>query len=80
MIVSAQLSLYPLGETTLSPSVAGFCGALEQAGLSPVVGVMNTVVTGDSDIVFHTLQTAFERAAAAGHVVLIATISNACPV
>jgi uncharacterized protein YqgV (UPF0045/DUF77 family) len=80
MIVSAQLSLYPLGETTLSPAVAGFCGTLEQVGLSPVVGAMSTVVTGDSDIVFHTLQTAFERAAAAGHVVLIATISNACPV
>jgi hypothetical protein len=41
---------------------------------------MSTVVTGDSDVVFPTLQTAFERATAAGHVVLIATISNACPV
>jgi hypothetical protein len=30
--------------------------------------------------VFPALQTAFERAATAGHVVLIATISNACPV
>lgn len=80
MIVSAQLSLYPLGEATPSPSVAGFCSLFRSAGLSPVVGSMSTVVTGDSDIVFHTLQTAFERAAAAGHVVLIATISNACPV
>jgi uncharacterized protein YqgV (UPF0045/DUF77 family) len=80
MILSAQLSLYPLGETALSLGVAGFCGVLENAGLSPVVGAMSTVVTGDSDVVFPTLQTAFERAAAAGHVVLIATISNACPV
>ena len=80
MIISAQLSLYPLGETTLSPGVAGFCGVLKNAGLSPVVGAMSTVVTGDSEVMFHTLQTAFERAAAAGHVVLIATISNVCPV
>ena len=80
MNISAQLSLYPLGETTLSLGVAGFCGALEQAGLSPVVGAMSTVLTGDSEVMFHTLQRAFERAAAAGHVVLIATISNACPV
>jgi hypothetical protein len=41
---------------------------------------MSTLVTGDGVAVFDALKTAFLRNAAAGHVVMTATISNACPI
>jgi uncharacterized protein YqgV (UPF0045/DUF77 family) len=80
MIVSAQISLYPLRQEQLSPAIREMQDALAAAGLYVTPGPMSTLVTGDSEVMFHILQTAFERAAAACHVVLVATISNACPV
>jgi uncharacterized protein YqgV (UPF0045/DUF77 family) len=80
MIVSAQISLYPLRQEQLSSAIWEMQDALATAGLHVTPGPMSTLVAGDSEVVFHTLKMAFERAAIAGHVVLIATISNACPV
>jgi hypothetical protein len=41
---------------------------------------MSTLVTGDGAAVFEALKASFLRAAATGHVVMTATVSNACPV
>jgi len=41
---------------------------------------MSTVVTGEATLIFAALQEAFGLAAAAGHVVMTVTVSNACPV
>jgi len=41
---------------------------------------MSTLVTGEAEAVFAALHEAFVAAATTGHVVLIVTLSNACPV
>lgn len=79
MEVSAQLSLYPLRQEKLGPAIEQLRQTLEARGLDAQVGPMSTVVSGDSERVFSALKDGFERAAAEGHVVLVVTLSNACP-
>ncbi len=80
MIVSAQVSLYPLRQEHLGPSIQAFAEALRAAGLEVRVGPMSTVVTGEVDVLFAALRDAFQAAALTGHVVMAVTVSNACPV
>ena len=80
MHVSAQISLYPLRQGHLSPAIQEMQDTLAAAGLDVTPGPMSTLVTGDGAAVFDALKTAFLRAAATGHIVMTATISNACPV
>jgi uncharacterized protein YqgV (UPF0045/DUF77 family) len=80
MVISAQLSLYPLRQERLSPAIQAVAEALLGVGLQPHVGPMSTVVTGEVAKVFAGLQEAFVRAAAGGDVVMTVTLSNACPV
>jgi uncharacterized protein YqgV (UPF0045/DUF77 family) len=80
MIVSAQVSLYPLRQDRLAPAIEVVRAALMAAGLTPAVGAMSTVVTGEDAEIFAALSDAFARAAALGQVVMSITVSNACPV
>jgi uncharacterized protein YqgV (UPF0045/DUF77 family) len=80
MVISAQLSLYPLRQTHLSPAIQAVREALTAAGLQPEVGPMSTLVTGEAEVLFAALCEAFLRAAAMGYVVMSVTLSNACPV
>ncbi|MBN1613250.1 MAG: thiamine-binding protein [Deltaproteobacteria bacterium] len=80
MIVSAQLSVYPLRQESLTPGIRIVNDALVDAGLSPEVGPMSTVTVGEADLVFAALRDGFTRAATQGHLVMTVTISNACPV
>jgi ubiquinone/menaquinone biosynthesis C-methylase UbiE/uncharacterized protein YqgV (UPF0045/DUF77 family) len=80
MVLSAQISLYPLRQERLSPVIEQLRERLAATGLQPVVGPMSTVVTGEADALFAALRDAFLQAAAAGHVVMTVTVSNACPV
>jgi len=80
MVISAQLSLYPLRQGHLSPAIQAVREALLGVELQPHVGPMSTVVTGEVGTVFAALQEAFVRAAATGAVVMTVTLSNACPV
>jgi len=80
LVVSAQISVYPLRQERLSPAVEAVRQALEDRGLQPQVGPMSTVVTGEAAAIFAALQEAFARAAATGQVVMTVTVSNACPV
>jgi uncharacterized protein YqgV (UPF0045/DUF77 family) len=80
MMISAQLSLYPLRQDPLSPVVQAVADVLMAAGLQPHVGPMSTVVTGEVATIFAALQEAFVRAAASGDAVMTVTLSNACPV
>ena len=77
--VSAQLSLYPLGQTDLSPAIEAVLGALRRRGLPLEVGSMSTLTWGDDETVFAALREAFAAAAAHGPAVLQVTVSNACP-
>ncbi len=78
--MSAQVSLYPLRQEHLGPSIQAFANVLTAAGLEPRAGPMSTVVTGEADVLFAALRDAFQAAAATTHVVMIITISNACPI
>jgi len=80
MIISAQISIYPLRQDRLSPAIQAVSESLSEHGLQSHVGPMSTVVTGETAAVFGALQEAFARAAAIGHVVMTVTVSNACPV
>jgi uncharacterized protein YqgV (UPF0045/DUF77 family) len=79
-MVSAQVAIYPLRQERLTPAVAAVRDALIAAGLEPAVGLMSTTVTGEVPAVFGALELAFTQAGALGHVVMVVTVSNACPV
>jgi uncharacterized protein YqgV (UPF0045/DUF77 family) len=78
MNITAQVSLYPLRQAHVGPSVETFLTALREAGLQPEVGVMSTVLRGDSAKLFPALHEAFDRTALQGDTVLVVTLSNAC--
>lgn len=79
MRITAQLSVYPLGEVSLSPTIARALHILHKHGLKVEEGTMSSLVSGDDDIVFAALQSAFHQIAGQGPVVMVATFSNACP-
>ncbi len=77
--VSAQVSLYPLGQDDLGPAIEGFWRALDNQDLEQERGPMSTLVWGDDEAVFAALQDGFRRAAERGGTVMVVTLSNACP-
>ena len=80
MVISAQISIYPLRQEHLSPAIEAVRRALAVRNLHPEIGPMSTVVTGEVEAVFAALQEAFVQATATGHAVMTITVSNACPV
>jgi len=78
--VSAQVSLYPLRQAKLEPAIDALRLALAQEGLALQTGPMSTIVAGDARRVFAALERGFEEVARRGDVVLVVTLSNACPV
>lgn len=80
MVVSAQVSIYPLRQQRLTPAIEAVRERLEAAGLRPEVGSMSTVVVGEDEVIFGALREGFRAAAGSGHVVMAVTLSNACPV
>jgi len=80
MISSAQISVYPLRQERLGPTIEMVRASLTAHGLTPQVGPMSTIVVGEDALIFRALGEAFTKAAGAGEVVMTVTISNACPV
>lgn len=79
-MISAQVSLYPLRQERLAPAIDAVLGAFRREGVTVEGGAMSTLLTGESPLVFAALHEGFERAAAMGDVVMVVTVSNACPV
>jgi uncharacterized protein YqgV (UPF0045/DUF77 family) len=77
-ILSAQVSLYPLRQTSLSQPIDRFLRALDSRGLEVRPGAMSTLVLGSTEALFDGLKDAFQEAADRGQVVMVATFSNAC--
>lgn len=77
--VSCQFSIYLLGTADLGAAIDAALAAVRQRGLRVELGAMSSAVSGPSEEVFAALGSAFE-AAASGGCVLVATVSNACPV
>lgn len=80
MPLAAQVSLYPLRQPHLSPAIDHALEVFMQRGLEVHPGTMSSVVMGDDDQLFDALKTAFQEVAEQGEVVMVVTLSNACPV
>ena len=76
---SAQVSLYPLGREDLSPSGDQVLAIFQEHDLAVRPGPMSTLILGDDAAVFGALREAYCRLAGQGRLVLVATVSNACP-
>ncbi len=79
MGISAQVSVYPLGQSRLEPAIEAVWEALRGHGLSYRPGTMSTLLEGDDEAVFAALRDAFQAAARHGSTVMVVTVSNACP-
>lgn len=77
--LSAQLSLYPLRQASLSPCINEALLILKQTGLDVYPGSMSTVVSGSPGKLWAGLQKVFTAAEAHGELVMVLSISNACP-
>jgi uncharacterized protein YqgV (UPF0045/DUF77 family) len=79
MKIAAQVSLYPLRQTSIGPPIREAARVLRERGLEMRVGEMSTLVWGEEPAVFAALQEAFHQAAERGDTVMVVTLSNACP-
>ncbi len=79
MSITAQVSVYPLGESALEPPIQRAIAMLQAAGIIVESGSMSTAVAGDIEVVFDTLREVFDELASHGHVIMAVTFSNACP-
>jgi len=77
--ISAQVSLYPLGQDDLSQVIDEVLRIFREFALEVTPGSMSTLLIGEEEKVFSALQHAFRLAAGQGRVVMVATFSNACP-
>ncbi len=78
MHITAQVSVYPLGQQALEPPVQQAIARLQAAGLIVEYGSMSTVVAGEVETVFDTLREVFSELAGQGPVIMSVTFSNAC--
>lgn len=78
--IAAQVSIYPLRQPALSPTIEAALEVFQEFGLEVQAGTMSTVITGEDEAVFGALRQAFAQATETGEVVMVVTISNACPV
>jgi uncharacterized protein YqgV (UPF0045/DUF77 family) len=79
MMITAQVSVYPLGQQALEPPIQQAIARLQAAGLVVESGSMSTVVAGEADVVFATLGEVFGELACQGQVIMAVTFSNTCP-
>lgn len=80
MFISAQISLYPLRQASLSPAIDKTLVILKERGLDVSAGPMSTVISGDDSVILEAIKDAFRATSEQGDVVMVVTLSNACPV
>jgi uncharacterized protein YqgV (UPF0045/DUF77 family) len=77
--LSAQLSIYPLRQPSLSVTINEALDVLKGFGLKTIPGSMSTFILGKSNDLWKALKKVFSIASEHGQVVMIVTLSNACP-
>jgi len=77
--IQAEVSLYPLKKDKIGAIINGFIDDLREQNLEVTPGPMSTRISGDCAKVFAALAESFAGAARQGQTVLIAKVSNACP-
>lgn len=78
-MLSAQLSIYPLRQQSLSLTINEALEVLKGFGLNIIPGSMSTLILGKSGDLWTALKRVFSAASEHGQVVMIVTLSNACP-
>lgn len=76
--LAAQVSLYPLGQDDLAPSIDEVLRIFEAHGLRVETGPMSTLLYGDDATLFKALHEATLAATRSGKMVMVVTLSNAC--
>jgi uncharacterized protein YqgV (UPF0045/DUF77 family) len=77
--VSAQIAIYPLRQEHLSPVIDEALKEFRGQDLRIEPGMMSTLVMGSEESIFDAMREAFRKAREGGEVVMIVTLSNACP-
>jgi len=77
--MAAQVSIYPLRQTSVSDAISGALAAFRATGVEVHPGAMSTVIAGNEDAVFTALREGYRAARVQGDVVVVAMLSNACP-
>jgi len=80
MQISAQISLYPLKQPSISPAIEEAWKILEEGKLDLKKGRMSSVVSGEAEEVFRAIREVFLKPAELGPVSMMVTFSNACRV
>ena len=78
--MSAQVSVYPLRRRALAGTINAVLAALGAGEVTIHPGAMSTVIVGSEEAVFAALRDGYRAATRDGAAVMIATLSNACPV
>jgi uncharacterized protein YqgV (UPF0045/DUF77 family) len=78
--ISAQVSLYPLRQEKLSPVIDKAMEIFKKHGLELETGAMSTLLVDNDDVIFEALKDVFREGAEIGEIVMVVTLSNACPV
>lgn len=78
--ISAQVSLYPLRQSHVGPTISKAVEVFRAHGLDVRAGSMSTVIVGATDTVFDSLKASFQSAGALGDLVMVVSFSNCCPV
>jgi uncharacterized protein YqgV (UPF0045/DUF77 family) len=76
--VTAEVSIYPLRQATLSPAIDAALDVFHSHKLEVHPGAMSTMISGEEEEVFTSLRETFRKAAAYGGMVMEVRVSNAC--
>jgi uncharacterized protein YqgV (UPF0045/DUF77 family) len=79
IMVTAQVSLYPLRPESLAPVIDETLQVLREGAAEVEPDTMSTLLTGDETTIFTALQRAFHHAAEQNPVVMVVTFSNVSP-
>jgi len=80
MFLAAQISLYPLGQSDLSPAISRAVSILREHRLEVSPGAMSSVLSGDDEALFSAIKAIFQKSSEQGGMVMVVTLSNACPI
>jgi uncharacterized protein YqgV (UPF0045/DUF77 family) len=80
MSLAAQVSIYPLRQAHFSPAIGGALDIFRAHKLNVEMGAMSSIVFGEDEPFFIALKEVYQNLAEKGELVMIVTLSNACPV
>jgi len=79
MFLSAQISLYPLGQSDLSRAISRAVSIHREHNLEVSPGAMSSLVSGDDEALLSAIKDIFRKSSEQG-MVMVVTLSNACPI